>query len=453
MLSMGHLARDIAEQLHHSAAYFSEEHADRLVADIREIANVDWQRSKDLFTQRKADLLLSYGYDGTDPDRKPFAFAAGAAIIPVHGILVNRFSGSYSFATGYNFIRSQRIAALADPDVEIIVYDYNTYGGHAAGCGELSKEMFETRGMKPSLAIIDANCYSAGYFLASAQDRIAISPSGGCGSIGCVAMHVDFSEALKNEGIKITFIKSADPKTDGNPYEPLSARAKRNIQRSVDYHAKLFIDAVARNRDADEDEIRGTEALCYDPPEALENGLVDEVLSPSEAINSFLESLDGGSSMAKETTEATTPVSAPAMTAEQLAAAIASGIASALPTALAAHDKTKTERRAAILGCDEAKTRQKFAAHLADNTSYSVDDAKGLLAMAAEEKPEQPEKKGKGESPFAKAMDETRNPQVGADSEDETAAGEKSDIDLAAGILGSYSAMTGNKVIPIKKAG
>jgi signal peptide peptidase SppA len=452
MLDMQSFARDIADRLHHSASYFPEEFAGRLAADLRSIVNIDWSKSKDLFIARKRELVLSYGYQPTQQtDEKPFAFAEGLAFIPVHGMLLNRFSGSYSFATGYNFLRSQRMAAEADPDVKGIVYDYNTYGGTAAGCGELSKEMFDSRDKKPTLGVIDHSCYSAGYFIGSSNHRLVASPSSGTGSIGCVSMHIDLSEMLKQDGIKITFIKSGKEKTDGNPYEPLSKTAETTIQRSVDYHASAFFEAVSRNRGIDESEIRALQARCFDPPGALENGLIDVIQTPAEAVSSFLNSLNGG--VPAMTTQPNAGGTAPAtMTKEEIAAAITAGITSALPTALAAHDKAKTERRAAILGCDEAKKRQKFAVHLADNTSMSVDEAKALLANAAEEQPA----KGNGNR-FHEAMSGTPNPNVGADSETNGGGeggegGGESDTDAAARLLGTYVAATGNKVVPIKKA-
>lgn len=462
MLDMQSFARDIADRLHHSASYFPEEQVGKLTADLRSIASIDWSRSKDLFIARKRDLVLSYGYQPThQTDEKPFAFAAGLAFIPVHGMLINRFSGSYSFATGYNFIRSQRMAAEADPDVLGIIYDYNTYGGTAAGCAELSKEMFDSRAVKPSLGVIDHSCYSAGYFLGSANDTLVGSPSCGTGSIGCVSMHVDLSEMLKQDGIKITFIKSGKEKTDGNPYEPLSATAKKTIQSSVDYHASLFFEAVARNRGIDESDIRSFQARCFDPPGALENGLIDSIQTPSEAVSSFLNSLNGGVSMQTNQGGSNTTATAPGMSAADISKLVAetveASISSALPTALAAHDKAKTERRAAIMGCDEAKTRQKLAAHLADNTSLSVDEAKGMLAMAAEEKPE---KVSGGNNLFREAMNKSKNPNVGADNAgnggedgDGGGDGQESDTDSAARLQGIYTQAIGGKVVPIKKAG
>jgi capsid assembly protease len=250
---------------------------------------------------------------------------------------------------------------------------------------------------------------------------------------------------------------------ESNPYEALSDKAKRSIQQSVDYHASAFIEHVVQSRGMEEADVRATEARCFDPPEALEAGLIDAVQSPADAISSFLGSLNGGSSTMQTTQNnggSTTAATAPGMSAADIAKLVAetvsASLTTALPTALAAHDKAKTERRAAIMGCDEAKSRQKFAAHLADNTSMTVDEAKALLANAAEEKPQQTGR-GTGRSPFHEAMDRTQNPHVGADSEGngggdpDNGGGGESDMAVASRILDTYASHTGNKVVPIKK--
>lgn len=458
-LSSEHLIRDIAERFQHTAAYVAEEFATRLRADLRDILNIDWKLAKDLWHQRKIDLVLSYGFPATERNlEKPFAFAEGLAFIPVHGMLLNRFSGSYGFATGYNFIRNQMHQALADYDVKGIVYDYNTYGGTAAGCGELSKEMFDARAIKPNVAVVDASSYSAGYFLASAQDQVIGSPSCGVGSIGCISMHVDLTEMLKEDGIKITFIRSAPRKMEGNPYEPLSDVAKKTIQASVDFHASAFIESVARNRNMAESDIRNMQAACFDPPDALENGLIDAVQSPNEAVSSFLGSLNGGDTMQGNgngtTASALTEAQIQEIVSKSVASAVTTAITSALPTALASHEKAKQERRNAIIGSDEGKKRPKLAAHIADNTDMTVDEAKALLAASAEEQPERRGRTG-GDNGFFSAMDRTANPNVGADSDGDggggDGGGQENPTEAASRILDLYAAHTGEKVVPIKK--
>jgi len=419
-MGMQAFARDIASRLHHRGALIERGHAD-VAAELRDIAAVTLVDIKASFPVRMAELVSSYGYQPPEQS-KPFAYASGAAFIPIHGLLVNRMSWSASFATGYDFIRAQTDAALADDDVKRIVYDVNSSGGLAAGCFELANFMFERRGQKPSLAVVDSRCYSAAYFLASAADRVVVTPSGGVGSIGCVALHVDFSEALQNEGVKLTFIYEGAEKVDGNSYEPLSPRAKESIQRDVSYHYGLFVEAVARHRGLSEDEVRATEARCYLPPEALELGLIDGIKTPIDAVSEAFE------------TEQTMPD--PAMTAADVSRLVAEGVAAGLAA--------ERSRATAIRSCAEAKGRESLAAHLVEATTLSVDEARAVLAAAGE-----PEGKTanprQGASGFAAAMDNSPNPNVGADPD--AGGGDGDDPSATANrLLSNYVAASGRKI-------
>lgn len=457
-MSMTYLARDIAGRLHLSPAYICPQHSD-VAADLREIARSDLAALKSSFSARTEEILSSYGYSDSLPSAdKPFAYADGVAIIPIHGLLINRLSWSYSFATGYNFIRSQRQAALADPDVKLIVYDVNSPGGVASGCKELCDEMYESRGEKPSLAVVDARCYSAAYFLACACDRIVVTPSGGVGSIGCFVMHVDYSKMLEAEGLAVTFIEEPEDglKTDGNPYKPLSARARASIQRDVAYHYGLFVSAVARNRDMSEDDVRATQAGCFLPPEALDNGLIDGVETPAEAVANFYNEItsdaDAGDDEMTIQPQPGTPASAgtvspPAVAAPSLSAEEIGKIA-----AKAAIDAVTADRArgSQIRTCDEAKGREALADHLATNTEMSVEAAKAVLAAspkAAEAHTQQPP------SAFGAAMDRTQNPNIQADAGSGGPAGDDQDTPAARAtrILGAYGKASG-KVIDLKPA-
>lgn len=452
---MTYLARDIAARLHHRASYISPQYSD-VMADLREIASANLGDQKTQFSARKLEILSSYGFEPVE-STKPFAYADGVAIIPIHGLLINRLSWSYSFATGYNFIRSQRLAALADPDVKLIVYDVNSPGGVASGCAELAQEMFDSRDQKPSLSVVDARCYSAALFLASAADRIVVTPSGGCGSIGTVAMHFDYSKMLDDAGMKLTFIFAGDEKVDGNPYESLSARAKATIQRDVDYHYGLFVEAVARHRDISEDEVRATEARIFLPPEAVELGLIDAVETPADAVANFFNQItsdaDGGDETMTTKPEnaaapavpaavaAAAPAPVLAMSEADLQAAIARGVTAALTA-----EKT---RSAAIKTSEESKGRETLAAHLADNTQMSVEDARAVLAAAPKATATETTKQPSG---FADAMNRSANPGIGADGAADAGTGADAPGVAAEAILRDYAGTTGRKVVPIRGA-
>lgn len=318
--------------------------------------------------------LAAYGFNRQN-DEKPFAFVEGLAIIPVHGMTINRFSSSWGSLTGYNFIRNQMNAALADPDVKGIVFDMNSNGGEAAGCFELADEIRAARAVKPSLAIVDSAAYSAGYAIASSASKVVAAPSAGVGSVGVVVMHASVEGLVKNAGVEITFIHAGKHKVDGNMFQNLSADVKKRIQTNIDKSYAKFVSLVATNRGMDAKDVRDTEALTYSADDALELGLIDAVATPQAAIAAFLTELSGSTTQKGNTmTQAAKPeAGTAALTAEDVNKAAADARAA------------ERARMSGITGCEEAKGKTTLANHLAMNTEMSVEDAKKVLAAAAPE--------------------------------------------------------------------
>lgn len=336
-------------------------------------------------------LCAAYGFD-SKAQNKPFAFQDGVAIIPIHGSLINRFGQCYGYVTGYNFIRRQRDAAMADPDVTAIVYDVNSGGGEAAGCFELADESFALRGTKPTISVVDSACYSAAYALASTSDQVVVTPTGGAGSVGVYTMHVNMSKMLENWGLEITLIHAGEHKVDGHPYAELPDDVRADMQKSVDATYNKFVESVARNRNLSVEAVKDTQARCYSADDALALGLIDSVASPIEAIRAFL----GGHSEASndETTGDSLMELNEAKQAER-------------------------QRVGAIIGHPNAKGREAMATHLALNTEMSVDDAAALLAVAPVAHVEVVEKTEEAAKPknekFVAAMDKDDHPNVGPD--------------------------------------
>ena len=336
-------------------------------------------------------LCAAYGFDSRSQN-KPFAFQNGVAIIPIHGSLINRFGQCYGYVTGYNFIRRQRDAAMADPDVTAIVYDVNSGGGEAAGCFELADESFALRGTKPTISVVDSACYSAAYALASTSDQVVVTPTGGAGSVGVYTMHVDMSKMLEDWGLNITLIHAGEHKVDGHPYAELPEDVRADMQKSVDATYNKFVESVARNRNLSVEAVKDTQARCYSADDALALGLIDSVASPIEAIRAFL----GGPSEASndETTGDSLMELNEAKQAER-------------------------QRVGAIIGHPNAKGREAMANHLALNTDMSVDDAAALLAVAPVAHVEVVEKTEEAAKPknekFVEAMNQDDHPNVGPD--------------------------------------
>lgn len=403
-----------------------------LATDMQELASADHDKEQAKYMeQRRDELCAAYGF-GPASREKPFAFADGIAIIPFSGSLINRFGWSYGYVTGYNFIRRQMQLALADEDVKGIVGDFNTYGGEAAGCFECATEIFEARGQKPMIAVIDSNCYSAGYALASAFDKIVCTPSGGVGSIGVVGMHMNMAKALEKYGVEITFIHYGEHKVDGNPYEPLPASVKANMQKGINKSGENFVALVARHMNLDVQKVRDTQAAVYRAEDALELGLIHTIATPSQAMQVFFDELSGSTTQLKQEVIMTDKTKEPAGTTQEATdqAAIAK----------AASDAKIAERARVngILGCEEAKGRTELANHIAMNTDMSVDEAKAMLKVA----PAQAATTHAAANPFVAAMNNSENPNVSAE-----ASGSGEQLSAAEQILQSQSKATGLKLV------
>jgi capsid assembly protease len=213
----------------------------------------------------------------------------GVAIIPVAGILMH--GSSWLFGTGYDDIRASFNRALVDPKVEAIVLHVDSPGGEVAGCFDLVEAVYAARDIKPIWAILDETAYSAAYALASASDFIVVPRTGGTGSIGVVAMHVDMTAALEQSGLKVTTVQSGARKAEQYPTTPLSDDARARMQADIDQLGEMFVELVARNRGLSPDAVRDTEAGTFLGAAGVDAGLADVIASPQESFMALLEEL------------------------------------------------------------------------------------------------------------------------------------------------------------------
>jgi signal peptide peptidase SppA len=213
-------------------------------------------------------------------------------IIPIEGTLVQKgkWLGQSSGETSYEGIRAQVAVARADKDVKAVILEVDSYGGEVAGAFETADALRQLSAEKPTLAILTDFAYSAGYLLASSARRIVMPPGGGAGSIGVVAMHMDMSKALEQQGIAVTLIHAGAHKVDGSPVAPLDADTRAEIQAGVDESYGRFLDAVAAGRGPrmPRKAAKATEAKTYRGQEARRVGLVDGIMEVDAAFQRFV---------------------------------------------------------------------------------------------------------------------------------------------------------------------
>lgn len=234
-----------------------------------------------------------YSYADRESRDTGYDLAGSIAIIPVHGTLVQKLGTlrPWSGMTGYDGIRQAFLTAIYDPKVEAIVLDVDSPGGEVAGCFDLVDTIYRARGSKPIWSILNESAYSAAYAIASAADKIYVPRTGGTGSIGVICMHVDFSRALTEAGLQVTFITYGERKADGHGEIPLTAEALKRFQADIDSMGELFVDTVARNRNLAASKVRDTQASTYLGKTGVEIGLADAVAAPDAAFRALLAEL------------------------------------------------------------------------------------------------------------------------------------------------------------------
>jgi capsid assembly protease len=419
------LANQVLSRMHLNECMIASGRQEHVIVDLQQLARVtDETLEEAAATRRRTDLSLAYGRSTVS--EKPFTFFEGVAVIPVHGTLINRFNYSWGYVTGYTFIRSQLNAALADDDVRLIVFDINSYGGEAAGCFELAEEIRQARSRKSLLAVVDSNCCSAAYGIASAAEKIVVTPSGSAGSVGVIAMHINIGKALSAIGVEVTIIAEGSHKADGNPYEALPEDVRRDMRESVAKRYGEFVELVVSNRGLTAEAVRETESRVYRADEAKQRGLIDEVATPSEAVSRFLAEMGDDQPDTEEEENMTDTNANPqaASTAPQASAPSAQAIADAV-----AADRA---RSSSIMQSAEAKGRESLASHLALNTSMSLQEAEATLkaapVAAAPEATSESQSAASGTQPshFQSAMDAGRHPNVAPDGEGENTTGKPS---------------------------
>ncbi len=231
-----------------------------------------------------ADLATPLAY--SPPTRSPPLAAPGVAVIPIHGTLVRRTVGleAESGLTSYAALAAQLDAALANPEVATILLDIDSPGGESSGVFDLADRIRAATQVKPVWAVANDMAFSAAYALASAASKVFVSRTGGVGSIGVIAMHVDQSEKDAQEGVRYTAVFAGDRKNDLNPHEPISGEAHAFLKAEVHRIYGLFVETVARHRGLEPAMVRDTEAGLFFGQAAVAMGLADALGTFDDAL-------------------------------------------------------------------------------------------------------------------------------------------------------------------------
>ncbi|MEI6542126.1 MAG: S49 family peptidase [Methylococcales bacterium] len=287
---MNQLAR-LSQRVFNTPLALHPAKAEVIIASLSERLGISKIYRVDGSTLALEPQALSGNWEGSN--RAGYEVVGGIALIEISGTLVQKLGSlnPYSGMTGYDGIRQNIIMALQDKDVRAICLMIDSPGGEVAGCFDLADMIYAARGNKPIWSILDENAYSAAYAIASATDKIIVPRTGGVGSIGVITCHVDWSKAIAQAGLVVTFIAYGDQKTDGRPELPLLPEAEARYQADINTMGELFVATVARNRNLSTKAVKATQAGTFLGALGVEAGLADAVLAPDAAFQLLLKEI------------------------------------------------------------------------------------------------------------------------------------------------------------------
>jgi protease-4 len=143
----------------------------------------------------------------------------------------------------------------------------------------------------PLYAVTTDLAASGGYYIAAAADRIFANRASLVGSIGVRFGGFGFVEAMDNVGVDRRLITAGENKALLDPFLPEDPEQVAHIQQTVDRIHDQFITAVKEGRgdrlgENPPDELFS--GLIWTGQEAVDNGLVDDLASPSEVARDIV---------------------------------------------------------------------------------------------------------------------------------------------------------------------
>ena len=278
----------------------------------------------------RVGLVLENGEDvaaraaaGSGAPERPLRSTPGArkiGLVPVLNGLVQRhgrLSADSGVMESYERIGARLEKLVADQDVAGIVLDLDSPGGEVEGLAALANNIRGWTKVKPIYAALNEHAYSAAYWLAASTERIFIPTTGGAGSIGVIAVHVDQSQFDETMGLRYSTVTAGERKADFSSHAPLSAEAHKRLQAEVDRVHELFVEHVAATRPhATLGKIR--DASLFFGPDAVRVGLADEIGGIEEAIAAMSEDISSRETPAA----AASPAPAPAASGRERSASV-----------------------------------------------------------------------------------------------------------------------------------
>lgn len=251
-------------------------------------------------------LFLNFTSTGKYDKNHPFNSSDDFPEINVEGKYIGRLYVEGEIAEGEggvfdekrSYFHAETLNAIdqmiADENNKGLYIYVNSPGGSVSTSDELYLKIKEykekTGGKRPVVAYFDDMAASGGYYISACADKIIANRNCWTGSIGVTVGNMyDATELLDKLGIRAKAITSGPNKAMGDPLSGLTKEQEAIFQSLVDEAYEQFTAIVSDGRGMDIQTVKKlADGRIYTAKQALENGLVDKIMTEKDADNYFL---------------------------------------------------------------------------------------------------------------------------------------------------------------------
>lgn len=198
---------------------------------------------------------------------------AHVAVVDVQGMIAEGEA-----ASAENIIQGLR-DAIEDKNTKGVILNINSPGGSAVQSAYVYQEIRRQKAQHPDMpiySVVSDMCASGGYYIASASDKIYVSPASIIGSIGVVMNGFGFSNVLEKLGVERRLLTAGEHKALLDPFSPVKYQEAKHMQSLLDQVHQQFIAAVKQARG---DRLKETpdmfSGLVWTGEEGVKLGLAD----------------------------------------------------------------------------------------------------------------------------------------------------------------------------------
>ena len=176
-----------------------------------------------------------------------------------------------------------------DPEIKGLLLRVNSPGGSGFASEIIRQELLNLKKLKiPIIVSISDVAASGGYWISANANEIWATPLSVPGSIGVFALLPSIEDALSSYGIEYDGISTTEfnPSLISNP----DSNLKNYIQNYVDRAYLDFIELVSDGREIATELVKEiSDGKIWTGTQALDNGLIDNLGTQSEALNRLKE--------------------------------------------------------------------------------------------------------------------------------------------------------------------